>query len=43
MTQGTGWSYAVQFGAKLFWSAHIRVAVERQDGEEETTNRTGGI
>ena len=43
MTQETAWSCAVQFGAKLFWSAHIRVAAGRQDGDEETTNRTGGI
>ena len=43
MTQETVWSCAVQFGAKLFWSAHIRVAAGRQDDDEETTNQTGGI
>jgi len=43
MTQETIWSCAVWFGAKLFWSAHIRVAAERQDDHDETTNRTGGI
>ena len=42
MTQGAVQSCAVQFGATL-WSANIREAVERQDGDEETTNRTGGI
>ena len=42
-TQETVRSCAVQFGAQLFWSAHIRVAVERQDDDVETTNRTGGI
>jgi len=33
MTQETVWSCAVQFGAKLFWSAHTRVAAGRQDGD----------
>jgi hypothetical protein len=43
MTQETVWTCAVQFGAIPFWSAHIRVAVERQDDDEETTNRICGI
>ena len=41
--QETVWSCVVRFGAKPFWSAHIRVAAERQEDGEETTNRTGGI
>jgi hypothetical protein len=43
MTQETVWSCAVRFGAKFFCSAHSRVAVERQDDDEETKNWTGGI
>ena len=43
MTQETVRSCAVQFGAKMFASAHIRVAAGRQDDDAQATNQTGGI